>query len=154
MITLLSPGLLTIGWREWVALPELGIRSIKAKIDTGAKTSALHAFDIELFTRRGVDFVSFKIHPLQRNRYYTVVSEARLVGNRRVKSSGGHESDRPVIKTRVCIGPHSIIAELTLAGRDAMGFRMLLGRDAIKHRFLIDANRSFLIGKRRRSGVK
>lgn len=142
--------LITIGWREWIAIPGLGIRSIKAKVDTGAKTSALHAFDLEFFQRRGQEWVRFKVHPLQRNHHYTVISEAPLVGRRSVKSSGGHESLRPVIAAVLEIGPHQIDIELTLASRDAMGFRMLLGRDAIRDLFLIDARRSFLVGKRRR----
>ena len=140
---------LSLGWREWVSLPDLGIKSIKAKVDTGAKTCALHAFDITEFTKRGVLWVRFKVHPLQRNHHYTVVSESPLLGNRTITSSGGHQSHRAAIRTRIRIGSFEVETALTRASRDAMGFRMLLGRDAVKHQFLIDPSRSFLVGKRR-----
>lgn len=138
-----------IGWREWVGLPGLGISAVKAKVDTGARSSALHAFDIEPFRRDGKRFVRFKVHPLQRNLQVTVQAEAELLEYRHVRSSGGHLTWRPVILTSIeLLGQHWQV-ELTLASRDAMGFRMLLGRQAIRGRFAVDSGRSFLTTRRR-----
>lgn len=139
-----------IGWREWVALPELGIRWVKAKIDTGARSSSLHAIDLEFFRKRGVEFVRFSVHPLQRDSRTTVTAEAELVEHRYVRSSNGHETLRPVIITPVVVLGIEYDVELTLASRDAMGFRMLLGRQALRDRFLIDTGKSFLSGKPRK----
>lgn len=136
-----------IGWREWVALPDLGVARIKAKIDTGARSSALHAFAVERFRRRGRDMVRFAIHPLQRSAKREVVAEAEMVDERLVTSSNGVHTLRPVILARLELLGESWPIELTLASRDAMGFRMLLGRQAVRHRFLIDAGRSYLAGK-------
>ncbi len=133
-----------IGWREWVALPELGIPRIKAKIDTGARTSALHAFDVEVVRGRGIDVVRFKVHPFQRDYRKTVAAESPLVDEREVKSSSGHGTLRPVIRTRLGLGEWSYSIELTLTNRDAMGFRMLLGRSALRKRFVVDPGASFL----------
>ena len=136
-----------IGWREWVQLPGLRVPLIKAKIDTGARSSALHAFDIKLVQRRGRDFVRFKVHPLQRDAHTTVVAEAELLEHRLVRSSGGHETVRPVILTNVELLGQNWMIELTLASRDVMGFRMLLGRQALRHRFVVDPGRSYLGGE-------
>ena len=147
------PKSLVIGWREWLALPDLSIRRVKAKIDTGARSSSLHAFDIRPFTRDGKDMVSFRVHPLQRNSRRTVACEAEILEYRQVKSSTGHAQRRPVIVTTVRALGVSWPIELTLANRDEMGFRMLLGREAVRGRFLIDAGQSFCGGvplKRRR----
>ncbi|MEX2120325.1 MAG: RimK/LysX family protein [Pirellulales bacterium] len=138
----------TIGWREWLSLPELHIDAVKAKVDSGARSSALHAFDIELFRRGTKPMVRFKVHPLQRDTQLTVTSEAELVGHRLVRNSGGYETLRPVILTAVELLGQRWPIELTLTGRDAMGFRMLLGRQAVRRRFLIDTCRSYLGGKR------
>ena len=138
-----SSPLETIGWREWVALPDLGIGQIKAKIDTGARSSSLHAFDVKLFERDGQQFVRFKVHPKQRNAKETVLAEYPVLEFRPVKSSSGHASTRPVILTPVeALGKRWMI-ELTLANRDQMGFRMLLGREAVRKRFLVDAGNSY-----------
>lgn len=145
---------LTIGWREWVALPELGIAAVKAKIDTGARTSSLHAFDVEIFRRRGKDWARFKVHPKQRNTKTTVAISAEVVDFRKVRSSTGHASRRPVILTPLEIFGQRFEIEITLADRDLMGFRMLLGRAAVRRRFLIDPGRSYRAGRkppRRRS---
>jgi len=135
-----------IGWREWVALPELGISWIKSKVDSGARTSSLHAFDIEYGRKGGEPYVRFKVHPLQRNQRKTVIAEAPLLERRHVKSSSGHLSLRPVIVTPVQLMDQTLEVEITLASRDAMGFRMLLGRQAIRGKFVIDAGRSYLAG--------
>ena len=142
----------TIGWREWVALPALAIPRIKVKVDTGARSSALHAFDIERFRRRGAEWVRFGVHPAQREKRPTVVCEAPLVADRPVRSSTGHRQLRPVILTDVVLGEARWPIEVTLTSRDDMGFRMLLGRSAVRGRFLIDCGRSFLQsrGPRRR----
>ncbi len=133
-----------IGWREWVALPDLGVSRIKAKIDTGARTSALHAFDVEVVRRKGIDVVRFKVHPFQRDYRSTVVAQSPLIDEREVKSSSGHGTLRPVIRTRIRLGDRVWSIELTLTNRDAMGFRMLLGRSALRKRFLVDPGASFL----------
>ena len=136
-----------IGWREWVALPELGIPAIKAKIDTGARTCALHAFDVELFRRRGQAMVRFKVHPLQRDSKTTVRCEAVLLERRRVKSSSGQADERLVIVTPIEILGERWPVEITLARRDSMGFRMLIGRQALRRRFVVDPSRSFHGGR-------
>lgn len=134
-----------IGWREKVALPELGIKDIKAKIDTGARSSALHAFDIEIIKRGGKQIVRFSVHPYQGDNRHTITAEAELFDMRQVRNSGGAAQIRPVIQTIVELGGDDRWSiELTLTNRDVMGFRMLLGRQAIRQRFLVDASRSFL----------
>lgn len=135
------------GWREWVALPELGIPAIKAKLDTGARSSALHAFDV----RRGVDpdgdFVEFAVHPLQRDVRRTVHARARLLGERWVRSSTGRLTLRAVIETPLVMGDRWWPIELTLVRRDLMGFRMLLGRQALRRRLVVNPGRSWLAGE-------
>lgn len=133
-----------IGWREWVGLPDLGIQTIKAKIDTGATTSAIHAFHVERFRRRGKDFARFKIHPIQKNSKVTVQAEAELIEYRSVRSSSGHETTRPVVLATIEMFDESWPIELTLSNRDQMGFRMLIGRRAMRKRFLVDPHRSYL----------
>ena len=140
------PPNLIIGWREWIALPDLGIARIKAKVDSGARSSSLHAFDIEPFTRGGVDWVRFKVHPVQRSDAETVALETQILEMREVRSSSGKATLRPVILTRVTLHNRSWLVELTLANRDKMGFRMLLGRQAFRRKFLVDAGRSWLGG--------
>lgn len=133
-----------IGWREHVALPDLGISEVKAKIDTGARSSALHAFDVEIFERDGKPMARFKVHPYQRDAQRTVTAEAELLDQRLVRNSGGQTQLRPVIQTTVKLDGYAFPIELTLTNRDVMGFRMLLGRQAVRDRFLVDAGRSFL----------
>lgn len=133
-----------IGWREKVALPELAISTVKAKIDTGARSSALSAFDIEVFKKGEVDFVRFKVHPVQRSHKKVVAAEAALLDMREVRNSGGKAEFRPVISTLVSLGGKQWPIELTLTDRDQMGFRMLLGRQAVRHRFLVDAGKSYV----------
>lgn len=136
---------LVVGWREWVSLPDLGISMIKAKVDTGARTSAIHAYDIESHRLRGRDVLTFKVHPLQRNQKKVVVCTAAVVDERMIRSSSGHTSLRPVIETTIEIGPLSWQIELTLTNRDEMGFRMLLGRQAVRDHLLVHAGKSFLM---------
>lgn len=138
------PELPVIGWREWVALPQLGVAHVKAKIDTGARSSAIHAFDVELFERQGLSMVRFKLHPVQQQSLPEIAAEAMLLDQRQVRSSGGHTQLRPVIKTEVTLNGLTWPIELTLANRDVMGFRMLLGRQAIRQRFWVDAGASYL----------
>lgn len=139
--------LLTIGWREWLDLPELGIARIKAKIDTGARSSTLHAFHIEAFQRDGREMVRFEVHPYQRDSHYTVTAEAELLEWRHIRSSGGQGQVRPVIDTAIELGGQKWHIELTLTNRDLMGFRMLVGRQALRRRFLVNPGRSYLLGK-------
>jgi hypothetical protein len=142
-----KPLRLIVGWREWIALPELGIAAIKPKIDTGARSSSLHAFNIQTFQRDDADWVRFDIHPFQRDVETTIAAEARVVELRHVRSSSGHSTLRPVILTTVELAGQHFSVELTLAARDEMGFRMLLGREAVRGRFVVDPGRSYLVSK-------
>jgi hypothetical protein len=135
--------LLIAGWREWVTLPELGIHWIKAKLDTGARSSSLHAFDIEKFQRDNQAFVRFKVHPAQRAQHITISCEAELHDIRNVRSSSGATSSRYVILTPVRWMGDTWMVELTLADRTEMGFRMLVGREALRGRILVDPGRSY-----------
>jgi hypothetical protein len=139
-----------IGWREWVGLPDFGIKKIKVKVDTGARSSSLHAFDMKILDRDGRQWVRFKVHPFQRKSDKTVEVEAEILEFRSVRSSSGKASVRPVIITRVELLGQSLPVELTLASRDEMGFRMLLGREAFRGRFLVDAGKSYYGGKPKR----
>ena len=138
-----------LGWREWVSLPELGLHAIKAKVDTGARTSALHAFEVRPFDADGRPRVEFKMHPIQHDDT-VVVCTADVVDRRQVRDSGGHREQRWVIETPVCLGPHCWPVEITLTARDDMLFRMLLGRTAMRGRAIVDPARSYLVGKRRK----
>jgi hypothetical protein len=151
-ITTNYANLLVIGWREWIGFPELGIKNIKAKIDTGARTSALHAFDIEMFTRKGREFVSFKVHPFQKDMRTVRTCVAEVVDKRKVKNSGGKSSIRPVISTRIKVGELSWMIEVTLINRDEMGFRLLVGREALRGHLLVNPGSSFLLGRRVKEG--
>ena len=139
----------TVGWREWGSLPELGGGEIKAKIDTGARTSALHAFHAEPFVQDGQRLIRFGVHPVQRHRHPDILCEAPLIGERIVISSNGQHELRFVITTMLRIGAVSWPIEMTLADRDQMGFRMLLGRQALAGRFLVDPGASYQFGQRK-----
>lgn len=143
-----------VGWREYVALPSLGIDRIKAKVDTGARTSALHAINILYVTRGGSTFVKFEVHPKQRSTKRLIHCEAPLLEERYVTDSGGKRTLRPVIGTEVLIATKLVRVELTLVSRDEMGFRMLIGRQAIKSDFVVDPGRSYLGGGRKKKLVK
>lgn len=138
---------LRLGWREWVALPGMGLPAIKAKIDTGARTSALHAFSVEAFEEKGVAKVRFLIHPLQKRDDFHVECVAALKDYREVSDSGGHREMRYVIETEVVAGPRRWPIELTLTDRDTMRFRMLLGRSAMDDSMLIEPGSSYLLGR-------
>ena len=142
-----SSNLPVIGWREWVGLPDLGIKSIKAKVDTGARSSSLHAFDVEEFKREGESWVCFKLHPVQRKSMKIVESESKVLEYRSVRSSSGKAALRPVIVTNIALLGFIWPVELTLANRDEMGFRMLVGREAFRRRFLVDAGNSYFGGR-------
>ncbi len=138
-----------IGWRESVDFPLYKIKGIQVKVDTGATTSALHAENIVTFTRAGKKKVSFTIYPYKGNKLKKVHVVEDLYDIRNVRSSTGHLTKRPVIKTLLKVGkfePYEI--ELTLVNRDIMGFRMLLGREALKKRFLVHPGKSFLISEK------
>ncbi|MDP1558537.1 MAG: RimK/LysX family protein [Nitrosomonas sp.] len=136
-----------IGWREWIILPDLNIYKIKAKVDTGARTSALHAFWVEGYRKNHQPWVRFAIHPDQHSADIVLECDAPVKDRRMVTDSGGHKQRRYVIETSLHLGTSSFVAELTLTKRDTMKFRMLLGRTAIKGRFLVDACASYLHGR-------
>ena len=139
---------ITLGWREWVALPELGLPAIKAKVDTGARTSTLHAFEVRSFEEDGKRRVEFKMHPNQRDLETEIVCVADVVDERVVTDSGGHKEQRLVIATTLSIGSYTWPIEATLTSRDKMLFRMLLGRTAIKGMAQVDPSKSYVVGKK------
>jgi ribosomal protein S6--L-glutamate ligase len=135
---------LILGWEEWVALPELGLPAIKAKVDTGARTSALHAFYAEPFGPARTRKVRFGVHPIPNRSDLAIECTARLVDQRLVRSSNGEREQRYVVETRICIGDREWPIEVTLADRNMMSYRMLLGRQAIARGVLVDPSSSFL----------
>ncbi len=145
-----KPTLPVIGWREWVKLPDLGVKSIKVKVDTGARSSSLHAYDLNEFERAGEKWIRFKIHPVQRKTNELVQTEAKVLEFRSIRSSSGKATIRPVIVTNIELLGVIWPVELTLANRDEMGFRMLLGREAFRQRFLVDAGKSYYGGQPKR----
>jgi hypothetical protein len=149
-----SNEMLTVGWREWMALPDLGIEYIKVKVDTGARTSALHAFFVEPYTHQSNEWVRFRIHPLQKNTQNVIECNAPVKDRRVVTDSGGHKEYRYVIETTFSLGEIAWSSELTLTDRDTMKFRMLLGRTALDGMFLVDPSASYLLGRKPERSIK
>jgi ribosomal protein S6--L-glutamate ligase len=143
-----------LGSEEWCSFPELGIPAIKARVDSGAKTSALHAINIVPFIKEGVNWVKFDINPIQNNLKTVIHCEALLIDKRIVKSSSGYREQRFVIQTKITIGEDSWPIEMTLTNRDSMGFRMLLGREAMSGRILVDPEQKYLLGQNSTENLK
>lgn len=143
----MSQNKIILGSEEWCSFPELGIPVIKARVDSGAKTSALHAINIAPFIKDGQNWVKFDINPIQNNVKTIINCEAHLVDKRVVKSSSGFREQRYVIQTTLEIGNCKWLIEMTLTNRDSMGFRMLLGREAMSGRVLVDPEQQYLLGQ-------
>lgn len=143
-----------IGWCEWCQLGELGVPAIKAKVDTGAQTSAIHAFDIAAFKKDSIDYVRFTVHPLQSNDIVTLNCVAPIIDKRYVMSSNGHKESRYVIQTPLTLADKTWNIEVTLSNRDPMRFRMLLGREALDHHTIIDSGHAMHQGKMQKSFLK
>jgi hypothetical protein len=139
--------LITVGWREWVLLPKLGLPVIKAKIDTGAKTSCLHAFSVEPFEKDGKEWVRFGIHPHQKDTKTEIYCEAEAIDKRFISDSGGHKEERYIIRTDIELANQHWPVDISLTNRDSMLFRMLIGRTAMKNKIIVDPAKSFLLGK-------
>ncbi len=143
-----TPGQTVVGWREWVTLPDLGVPWIKAKLDTGARTSAIHAHHLRIVEEEdGADWAEFEVHPWQRSSIDAVACRAPLVDRRTVRSSTGHEDQRPVVLLTLELAGRARPVEVTLTRRDEMGFRMLVGRQALRPIYLVDPGRSYLGGR-------
>lgn len=149
----LPSALPVVGWREWVSLEDHPIARLKAKVDTGARSSALHVEDLEAMERDGRRWLRFLVLPIQRSRAEAFPCEAPLSDRRRVRSSSGTSEERPVVILRIALGAEVFPAEVTLTRRDRMGFRMLLGRTALRDRFLVNPAASFLHARRPRGDV-
>lgn len=139
--------LATAGWREWVGLPSFGVEHVKAKLDTGARSSALHAFDLEEHDVDGARHVRFAIHPWQRSTADSVEVDVPIHDRRVVRSSNGTEQERIVILAPIRLLGRTVETEMTLTRRDEMGFRLLVGREALRQGFLVDSGRSYLGGR-------
>jgi len=135
------------GWREWVQLPGIGIPWIKAKLDTGARTSSLHAYKIKVTERDGDEWVRFRVRPWQESAEDETLVECPVHDRRRVRSSSGHVEERIVVLMRIVLIGREVDAEVTLTNRDAMGFRMLIGREALRRGFAVASGSSFLGGR-------
>jgi hypothetical protein len=143
--------LFEIGWREEIQIPQFTLRKIKAKIDTGARTSALHVTNIKYFKKGRTHYAQFKVHPEQDSAKPSYTCEAKVIEVRDIKSSTGHITQRPVVEVEIKLGPKSFVTELTLVNRDMMGFRMLIGRKALKNRFIVNVAKSYLGRKQKGS---
>lgn len=139
---------LHVGWKEWASLPELGVTAIEIKVDTGAKTSAIHSFDLEPFEKDGQTYVRFGLHPDRHSVENEIYCEAKVVDQRVVSDSGGHKELRYVIETPIVLGDQQWPIQITLTSRENMAFRMLLGRQAMKNRILVQADARHLLKKK------
>ena len=139
--------IIELGWREWVALPNLNLPAVKVKVDTGAKTSALHSFDIQRYRSNNIDMVKFLVNPVQKNTQLVVECHSPILDQRAVIDSGGHKEVRYVIESLISIGNKSWSIELSLTNRDTMQFRMLLGRRAMEQCAIVKPGASYLNGK-------
>jgi ribosomal protein S6--L-glutamate ligase len=137
---------LLVGWREWATLPELDVPLIKVKLDTGAKTSSLHAYDIKIIKNGGKEYAEFIIHPLQRDDIICQTARALIIDRRNVKSSNGHVEERIVIRSPIKIGSLICDIDITLTNRDIMNYRMLIGREAMSN-LLLNPTKSYIQGK-------
>ncbi|QIM20582.1 ATP-dependent zinc protease [Phycicoccus sp. HDW14] len=135
------------GWREWVSLPGVGVPWVKAKLDTGARSSAIHAFDLEETTREGERWVRFSVHPWQKSDEDAVDVECPVLDTREVRSSSGHSEERLVVALDLTLVGRTLPVEVTLARRDEMGFRMLVGREALRQGYAVDPGASYLGGR-------
>ena len=135
------------GWREWVQLPDIGVPWIKAKLDTGAQTSSLHASGITPFERDGEEWVRFRVRPWQDSTEDEVVVELPILDRREVRSSNGHVQERIVVRMRLVLLDRTIKTDVTLTNRSAMGFRMLIGRRALRRGFDVSSRDSYLGGR-------
>ena len=151
MSTTPEPSPTVVGWREWVALPQAGVEWIKAKIDTGARSSAIHAFDLEVFDRDGAEWVRFSLHPWQKSDEDRVELSLPVLDRREVRSSNGQVEQRYAVGLDVTLAGRTITTVMTLSNRDEMGFRMLIGREALERGFLVDSSRSYAGGRPRRA---
>lgn len=142
----LTESLITIGWREWILLPDLNLPKIKAKVDTGARTSCLHAFNVEEFIKHDKEWVRFGIHPHQDDTETEVYCEAEVMDKRIVTDSGGHKEKRYVISSNIVLGNERWPIEITLTNRDSMLFRFLLGRTAMEDKIIVNPAESYLQG--------
>jgi hypothetical protein len=144
-------GPVVVGWREWVALPQAGVDWVKAKIDTGARSSSIHAFDLEAYDVDGQEWVRFSIHPWQRSDEDVAELSLPVLDRRDVRSSNGQTEQRYAVALDVTLAGRTITTVLTLSNRDEMGFRMLIGREALERGFLVDSARSYAGGRPRRA---
>lgn len=139
------------GWREWVSLPGIDVPWIKAKLDTGARSSAIHAFDLTEFDHHGEQWVRFSIHPWQKSHHDVAEVSCPVVDRRMVRSSNGQAEDRYAVRMDVTLTGTTISTLMTLSKRDELGFRMLIGREALEQGFLVDSARSYVGGRPQRS---
>jgi len=146
--------IITVGWREWVSLPDLGIDKIKVKVDTGARTSAIHATDLSPFEADGMQRIAFNVHTHQRDHDQVIRCVADIFDQRSVTNSGGQSEQRWVIQTALKIGTNSWPIAMTLTARPDMRFRMLLGRNAMEDRIVVDPAQSFVWGRHRSKARK
>ena len=146
-----EPEKVVVGWREWVALPQADVPWVKAKIDTGARSSAIHAFDLEAYEKDGTEWVRFSVHPWQRSDEDHVELDLPVLDRREVRSSNGQVEQRYAVSLDVRLAGRTITTVMTLSNRDEMGFRMLIGREALERGFLVDSSRSYAGGRPRRA---